>query len=394
MFFSNKDFLFVNRYKNFMNYVSLIHTNNMHLTLLQFFLIITCLVFFIFWIDLFKHKKANILHIIVFVWWAALLIFFTINWEALNKFWMIFGLARWSDIIVYASIILLAYFYIWILNTQTRDQQELTRLISMMAIHREYENVKDKIKSYKNTDSKDDFILNIRVYNESKMVGKVIDEIISAGFKKLVLINDWSKDNSLEILQEKQKEYWDCLIVVLSHEINRWWWAANQTWYKFIQNYAKELQVKWFVGFDSDWQMDIKDMETFMKAIEKDKWTIDAYLWSRFVKWWTAENIPTSRRIVLAISRFVTLLLYHIKVSDPHNWYRVIKMDAFKQIRITADWMHYANEVNEQIKKLKLTRKEIPVHIRYTDYSLWKWQKNSNSFKLAVEMIYKLIFFR
>jgi hypothetical protein len=38
--------------------------------------------------------------------------------------------------------------------------------------------------------------------------------------------------------------------------------------------------------------------------------------------------------------------------------------------------------------------REIPVHIRYTQYSLGKWQKNSNSLKLAAEMIYKKIFYR
>jgi hypothetical protein len=37
---------------------------------------------------------------------------------------------------------------------------------------------------------------------------------------------------------------------------------------------------------------------------------------------------------------------------------------------------------------------EVPVNIRYTDYSLGKWQKNSNSIKLAFEMIYRKIFFR
>lgn len=366
----------------------------MQLNLLQFFIIITCIIFFIFWVDLLKHRKANILHFIIFWWWAALLLFFTLNWEALNKFWMLFGLTRWSDIIVYTSIILLAYFYITNLNTQIKDQQELTRLISALAIHEEYNRIKDKINSYKNSDIKDDFVFNIRVYNESKMVWKVIDEIISAWFKKLVLINDWSKDNSLEILKDKQKQYPECLIIILSHEINRWWGAANQTWYKFIQNYAEQLQAKRFVWFDSDWQMDVKDMETFIQAIKQDKGNIDAYLWSRFITWGTATDIPTSRKIILSISRFVTLLLYHIRVSDPHNWYRVIKMEAFKKIKISADWMHYANEVNEQIQKLKLTHKEIPVHIRYTDYSLWKWQKNSNSIKLAFEMIYKLIFFR
>lgn len=357
-------------------------------------IIIVAVIFLFFWIDLYKRRKANILHLLVFAWWAFLIILFAINWEALNKFGAIFWLNRWADLIVYAAIVVLAYFYIWSVNTQTKDKQELTRLISAIAIHKAYNENKEKIKNYKNNNQKDDFVFNIRVYNESKMVWKVIDEIISAWFKKLILINDWSKDNSLEILKEKQKQYDDCLIIVLSHEINRWWGAANQTWYKFIQDYADELNVKWFVWFDSDGQMDVKDMENFIKEINKDKWEYKAYLWSRFVEWWTAENIPASRKRILAISRMVTRLFYGIKVSDPHNGYRVIDINEFKKFHLTADGMHYANEVNEQLKKIKIKYKELPVHIRYTDYSLTKWQKNSNSIKLALEMIYKLIFFR
>ncbi|MBO4516806.1 hypothetical protein J5751_05260 [bacterium] len=56
----------------------------------------------------------------------------------------------------------------------------MTRLVSAIAIHKAYEQVKDKIKNYKNKSQKDDFVFNIRVYNESKMVGKVIDEVIAA----------------------------------------------------------------------------------------------------------------------------------------------------------------------------------------------------------------------
>ena len=52
------------------------------------------------------------------------------------------------------------------------------------------------------------------------------------------------------------------------------------------------------------------------------------------------------------------------------------------------------NELNEQMQKNHFKTKEIPVHIHYTDYSLWKWQKNSNSIKLWLQMIYQKIFFR
>ena len=353
----------------------------MHLSLLQFIIIIASVIFFLFWIDLFKRKKANILHLIVFIWGSFLLILFSFNMDALNSFWTFFGIARWADLLVYVSIII-------------KDSQQVTKLISALAIEKWYKEEEEKIKKYINSDFKDEFVFNIRVYNEASMLSSIIDEIISAWFRKLVFINDGSKDNSQEILENEKEKYPNCIFVILTHKINRWWWAANQTWYQFIQKYAKELKIKWFVWFDPDGQMDIKDMNTFISHIKKDNWKIEAYLWSRFIKWWSSENIPRSRKKILTISKFVTKRFYWIKVSDPHNWYRVIDIEALKKIHLTADWMHYANELNEQLQKNNIKIKEIPVHISYTDYSIWKWQKNSNSIKLWLQMIYQKIFFR
>jgi len=100
------------------------------------------------------------------------------------------------------------------------------------------------------------------------------------------------------------------------------------------------------------------------------------------------------RKIILYVSKLVTRIFYGTKVSDPHNGFRVIHVDTINKFKITADGMHYANEINEQIKEHRLHYEEVPVHIRYTSYSLAKGQKNSNSIKLAIEMIYKKIFFR
>jgi hypothetical protein len=148
-------------------------------------------------------------------------------------------------------------------------------------------------------------------------------------------------------------------------------------------------------------------METFIKHIHIDEKLgldlenkrPDLYLWSRFVVGGKAENMPKMRWCIQAIAKLVTRIFYGTKVSDPHCWYRVISLPALRKIVLTADGMHYANEVNEQIKRYHMKYREIPVHIRYTEYSMnssskWHRNKNSDSFKLAAEMIYKKIFFR
>jgi hypothetical protein len=150
--------------------------------------------------------------------------------------------------------------------------------------------------------------------------------------------------------------------------------------------------------------MDIKDMETFINHIHADQklWSdsknpkTELYLGSRFLKGSKVDNMPSFRKTILWIAKLVTRIFYGTNVSDPHIWYRVISLPALRKFALTADGMHYANELNEQIRRYKMNYKEIPVHIMYTEQSLTKWhrQKNSNSLKLAAEMIYKKIFFR
>jgi polyprenyl-phospho-N-acetylgalactosaminyl synthase len=82
--------------------------------------------------------------------------------------------------------------------------------------------------------------------------------------------------------------------------------------------------------------------------------------------------MPAIRKIILWISKIVTFVFYGAQVSDPHNGYRIISLSVLRKFNLISDGMHYANEVNEQIKKHKMKYEEVPVHIRYTDYSLGK----------------------
>ena len=372
------------------------------MSLLQFVIIIAAVVFILFGVDFYKRKKMNFLHFIVFFLWWGLVILFAFNQRLLDQFGGFFGIARGADLLVYVSLIILFYFYINVLNSHTKDRFQLTRLISQEAINTWYSENNEQIASRHNTHEKDDFVFNIRVYNEEKAVGEVIDEIVDAGFRKIVLINDGSSDNTLSVLQEKKNKYPNVLIIILNHTINRWGGAANQSWYNFIKKYGDELKIKWFVGYDSDGQMDIKDMNTFIKHIHADQKLgfdfenkrPDLYLGSRFIEGSKVDNMPPMRRIILKIARLVTRIFYWTSVTDPHIWYRVVSLPALRKFVLTADGMHYANEVNEQIKKYHMKYREIPVHIRYTEDTLQKGQKNSNSIKLAMEMIYKKLFFK
>jgi len=371
------------------------------MSLLQFIVIITSIVFILFGIDFLKHKKMNILHFLVFFVGGGLVLLVTINTELLTKLWDFFWTTRGTDVFIFVWIVSLFYLYFDFYNKFTKQKIAFSELLSENTVEKTIKIEEEKIKNRKNTNPKDNYIFHIRVFNEDSMVWNIIDEIIAEWFNKIVLIDDGSSDNSLNILKQKQKQYKDKLIIILHHQINRGGGAANKTWYKFLKKYGDLLKIQRWVTFDADWQMDIKDIYNFMKTIDsyknkenKENKEIDLLIWSRFIKNGKSINMPKLRKYILKIAQIVTFFFYGAKITDPHMWFRVIQIENFKKFKITSDGMHYANEINEQIKKQKMKFIEVPVSISYTDYSLQKWQKNSNWIKLWFEMIYRKLFFR
>lgn len=255
------------------------------------------------------------------------------------------------------------------MSSSQKDQQELSRLISQIAIDKAFQQIKSQLKQRTNHSEKDSFLVHMRVYNEEKTLECCIEQVIQQGFKKLIFINDGSRDHSLTILENLKAKHPDCLFIICSHTINRGGGSANKTGFAFIKQHAELLHITHVITFDSDGQMDIRDTEIFFKALHKQPQT-DIFLGSRFIKGGKSEAIPPIRKIILTISRLVTRMLYGVKVSDPHNGYRIYTLETMKKMQLTADGMHYANEINEQIKLLKLKFVEVPVHITYTDYSL------------------------
>lgn len=64
------------------------------------------------------------------------------------------------------------------------------------------------------------------------------------------------------------------------------------------------------------------------------------------------------------------------------------------KFRITSDRFSYQNEIIGTLASEHLRFTEIPVHIKYTTYSLSKGQSNMSAFKILKELIYKAFFFK
>ncbi len=355
---------------------------------LSFILIIASILFLLFAIDGLQRRKLNFIHFLIFVGGAAIILASLFYPGFQEKFANTFGVARVADIIVYGALIVLGYFYFELLNELTKQKFHTTRLVGALAIER------TAMPSHgAHHGEKGKYAFLIRAYNEQKTIGYVIDEIIGAGYSTIVIVNDGSTDNTVEEIKKKQEKYKEKTIVVISHPINRGGGAANKTGLHFLRHHAKELHIEWIITYDADQQMDISDMEEFHAMIAKHPET-KIFLGSRFIKGGEAENMPFGRKIVLRGSKLVTLVFNRLTISDPHNGYRAMHVSVLEQIHLSSDGMTYASELLDCIRRNHLRYKEVPVRIKYTEYSLQKGQKNGNALKILIEMIYKKLFFK
>lgn len=343
------------------------------MTLLQFILIVSSFVFILLSIDAYQRKKINFLHFIIFITWLIFILIFSYNHDLLNKFWSVFWIPRWADLLVYLSIIFLFYIYFELLNFIYKEKLSITKLNTNLAISNPI--IKWSWKS--------EFLFFIPAYNEEKTIINVLDSIYEAWYDKVIVVNDWSKDKTLDLLVNYNPKW---MLIILNHYINRWVWA----WFKTLFEYLKrnDLWVKWIVSFDADWQMDVKDMEKFKKYIDNKCFLV----WSRFL--WSAKNMPFFRKIIIIWSRFVNYFFTWVFVSDPHNWYRVFPISFALNSNLFHDRMERASEFLEEAKRLWYKVVEVPVTIRYTEYSLKKWQKNLNALKILLQLFYKKFFYK
>lgn len=359
------------------------------MSLLQIIISVTGFVFFLMALDLYERKKFTLLHFIVFFWWTAFIVLFSFKPDLLNQFWRFFGVARWADMLVYISIIWLAYFYFELLNKHNTSSFIFSKFVTKDAykrwIHNNIELLRNPVDG--------DFCFLVRAYNEWPVVYTALENIYNAWYTAIVVCNDWSIDQTESEIARFKHDYPDCWCIDFHHTINRWWWAANKTLFNFVRNRWKQLWFQWCVTFDPDWQMALEDMKTFKQAI-KDHPDAQAFLWTRFKEWWWAKNIWPVRRVILRWSRIITFIFNRVLVSDPHNGYRILSVDAFEKIRLESDGMIYASELIEQLHQHNIPFKEVPVMITYSQYSLNKWQKNSNAFIILKELLLTKFIFK
>jgi glycosyltransferase involved in cell wall biosynthesis len=211
----------------------------------------------------------------------------------------------------------------------------------------------------------------IPAYNEAPVIEGVLDRLMPLGHH-LIVVDDGSRDSTATRATRPG-------VVVVSHPINRGQGAALQTGITV----ALRLGADVIVTFDADGQHDPADIPALVAPILAGE--CDVVLGSRFRG--RAERIPLARRLLLRAAVWFTWLTANLRVTDAHNGVRAFSRSAAERIRITMDGMAHASEILEEIAAHRLRWREVPVTVRYSEYSLAKGQRSSDSFRIAAQVL-------
>ncbi len=345
------------------------------MTLLQIILSVAGFVFLLVAIDLYQRKKFTIIHFLVFFLGSLFIVLFAFNHTFLDRFWNFFGVARWADLIVYIGIISLFYFYFDLLNQIHKRELATTALARAHSLtHAQW------------TIGQKDIILIIPCYWEDNTALETVSSALNAWYW-VVCVDDGN--NSADFTPLTQKNDYKGSFVLLKHPYNLWQGAALETWSQYIQQYCHDC--RYAVHFDADWQMQLSDIPVLLQAFHNNQ-QLDIALWSRYL--WKEENIPLLRKVMKYFARLFMRYFVWLRLTDTHNWFRMIKASALPSLQITLNRMAHASEIEYIIAENKLNYTEVPVHILYTEYSLHKWQKITWLRKVFKDFVWKTLFYK
>ncbi|HRY82975.1 MAG TPA: glycosyltransferase family 2 protein [Candidatus Moranbacteria bacterium] len=218
----------------------------------------------------------------------------------------------------------------------------------------------------------------IPAFNEADVIQDVIQEIQSAGYRNIIIIDDGSQDNTFKKAKEMAG------VTALRHKINRGKGAATKTGIEA----AKLLGADIIVTMDGDGQHDPQDVKNLIEPILKNN--CDVVLGTRLKD---TAGMPWHKIIANHVGNFFTWWLFGLWVTDSQSGFRAYSKRAAKLINTKGDRYEYESEVIREIKIHKLKFIEVPIAVRYTEYSMGKIHKQGfiNGAKTLYKMIWKLI---
>jgi len=191
-------------------------------------------------------------------------------------------------------------------------------------------------------------VIVIPAFNEEKTIGEVVSKAKKYG--SVIVVDDGSSDRTLEIAEKREA-------VVLHHKVNLGKGAALKTGCDAaILKKAENIII-----MDSDGQHDADEIPLFLEELKENK-----IVFSKRVK---REDMPLFAKIGNEGLKFVSNLLFNVKINDPQSGFRAFTNNCYSKIRWNVSGYSVENEIIARVSAKKIKYSEIPIKtIYHNDY--------------------------
>ena len=178
-------------------------------------------------------------------------------------------------------------------------------------------------------------------YNDALSIGKMVRDVRESLVEavsdfEIIVVNDGSSDNSLQVLQELQREISELRIV--NHEVNRGYGGA------LLSGFAASTK-QWVFYTDGDAQYDAHEITRLISAVTESSDVIQGFKIGR--------GDPLHRRVIGRFYHHGVRFLFRLPIRDTDCDFRLIRNAVMNKVRlrsttgvICVEMMHALNRVD------------------------------------------------
>jgi len=186
----------------------------------------------------------------------------------------------------------------------------------------------------------------VPVYNEDKILEQSLPKIFELPLEKeVIIINDGSTDNSLEVLKKLKK---DNDFELIDQRINQGKGAS-------VKKGLENINGDYFIVCDADLEYNPEDIIKLSNEAKEDNLAIYG---SRFL-----NHKPFSfHYFVNRALTTLTNILFRSKLTDMETCFKLIPSSALKKIQLSGKRFEIEPEITAQLLKRGYKIKELPIN--------------------------------
>ncbi|MCU0359956.1 MAG: glycosyltransferase family 2 protein [Bacteroidia bacterium] len=188
----------------------------------------------------------------------------------------------------------------------------------------------------------------IPAYNEEKTIHLILNKIKSttlvAGFQKeIIVVNDCSRDNTAQVLQDYIAANPEMNMRLIQHEINKGKGAALHTG-------IKEAGGDYIVIQDADLEYDPEEFNLLLKPVLVDK--ADVVYGSRFMGSQPHRILFFWHSIGNKVLTFMSNMFTNLNLTDMETCYKLFRAGVIKNIELKETRFGFEPEVTAKIARI------------------------------------------